>query len=125
VILSDSDRSATARAGTELTMTSGSITSRAMASDADPWAWTALVAPPVDFEGLTLAEFVARLAREEGWNVRYEDNGLAREAAGIVLHGSASGLSARQAVEVAISTSGLEHRFEGRELAILRRAGQR
>lgn len=125
VVLSDAGRSVTAREDTEVIMSGDGAVSRPIARNEDAWSWVTRVAPPVDFEGLSLAEFLDRLAREQGWTVRYTDEPLARDAASVVLHGSASGLTPREAVEVAISTSGLRHEFEGRTLHVLRGEARR
>ncbi len=77
--------------------------------------------PPVQIEGLTLSAFLERVAREHGWTLRYSDPALAREASNIVLHGSVSGLSAHEALEVAVTTSGVQHRLEHGELFLFRR----
>ena len=52
--------------------------------------------------------------------MRYADAALAREASGIVLHGSVNGLPPREALDVAITTSGLQHRLESGELTVFR-----
>ena len=125
VVLSGGGRSVTAQEDTEVVMSGDGTESRPIAPDDDVWSWVTGVAPPVDFEGLTLADFLDRLASEQGWAIQYAEEPLAKDAAGFVLHGSARGLTPREAVEVAISTTGLRHRFEGRTLHVLRGEGQR
>ena len=78
------------------------------------------LAPPLEIEGVALSAFLERIAREHGWDVRYRDAALAREATTIVLHGSVNGLSPREALDVAIATSGLQHRLENGELTVFR-----
>jgi ferric-dicitrate binding protein FerR (iron transport regulator) len=109
-----------ARPGTEVTLSSLGAETRPIAPDGAEWAWARRVSPPMEMEGVPLATFLARLAREQGWTVEYGDVTLAREAERIILHGSASNLAAREAVEVAIATSGLLHRLEGGSLVVLR-----
>jgi hypothetical protein len=75
-------------------------------------------------EGQTLAAFLGHLAREHGWRVQYADTAVEQEAARIVLHGSVLGLAPRDAVEVAISTSALEHRFDEGMLVVFPGARQ-
>jgi hypothetical protein len=94
--------------------------SRPIAPHGPDWEWTALVEPPLQIEGVALADFLARAGREHALNVRYADPALGREASDIILHGSVDGLSWRDAVDVAIRTSGLQHRLDGAELLVLR-----
>ena len=65
------------------------------------------VSPPIDIEGLPLSTYLDRLAREQGWSVQHADSSLARDARGIILHGSVAGLAPEDALDVAIGTSGL------------------
>ena len=76
-----------------------------------------------EMEGLALSVFLERIAREHGWQLRYADAALASEASGIVLHGSVNGLPPREALAVAITTSGLSHRLENGELDVFRGSG--
>jgi ferric-dicitrate binding protein FerR (iron transport regulator) len=119
VELADDKRSVVGRAGTEITMTADSATSRPFAPFGVEWDWAAQTAPPVEMEGQTLAAFLGKLAREHGWNVQYADAAVKQEAARITLHGSVIGLTPRDAVEVAVSTSALEHRFDEGTLVVL------
>lgn len=123
VELADRTRSVTGRGGTEITLSATGAVSRPVARHGPEWDWTTLVSPPLEIEGVALADFLADVGREHGWTVQYADAALAREASGIILHGSVNGLSWRDAVEVAVTTSGLRHRFESGELAVLRGVG--
>jgi hypothetical protein len=96
---------------------------RPIAPHGPEWDWTAAVSPPLEIEGVALADFLARVAREQGWVIRYVDPTLAQEATGITLHGSVNGLSPPDAVDVAVTTSGLRHRIEREELIVLRGTG--
>lgn len=120
VELADRVRSVTGRRGTEITLSAAGAVSRAIAPHSTDWDWTARVSPPMDIEGAALSDFVARVGRELGWVVHYADPALAQEATGITLHGSVKGLSPREALEVAIATSGLEHRVEDGSLVVFR-----
>jgi ferric-dicitrate binding protein FerR (iron transport regulator) len=122
VELRDGARSVSGRAGTEITLTGTSATSRPITAYGDEWAWTTQVSPPLDIEGMALSTYLERIAREHGWTLHYADPALAREASGIVLHGSVSGLSTREAIDVAVTTSSLHHRLEAGELVVLRRS---
>jgi FecR protein len=120
VELKDRRRSVSGRAGTEITLSAAGAVSRPIVAHGSEWDWTARVSPPLDMEGTSMAAFLERVAREHGWIVRYADSALAGEASRIILHGSVSGLAPSEMVEVAIATSGLQHRFESGELVVLR-----
>jgi ferric-dicitrate binding protein FerR (iron transport regulator) len=122
VELADAARSVTGQGGTEITWSATAIASRDFAPYGDEWNWIGRVSSPLDIEGVALADFLARTGRELGWAIRYADAALAEEAAGIRLHGSVNGLSLREAIEVAITTSGLQHRIESGSLVVLRGA---
>ena len=119
VELTHGERSVSGRAGTEVILSAAEAVTRPLAPYGPEWEWTAGLAPPPDFEGQTLSAFLARVAHEHGWEVRYADATLERTAARIVLHGSVSGLTPREAVDVAVATSGLLHRFENGTLVVL------
>jgi hypothetical protein len=74
----------------------------------------------LEIEGLTLAVYLERLARERGWELHYADPALADDASSIILHGSVNGLPPREALDIAINTSGLRHRLENGRLMVLR-----
>jgi ferric-dicitrate binding protein FerR (iron transport regulator) len=56
------------------------------------WEWAAATAPTFNVENRPLAEFLAWLAREHGWQLSYSDVALQSRAQGIRLHGSMTGL---------------------------------
>ena len=89
------------------------------------WSWTASLSPVFDIEGKPLGSFLEHLAREHGWTVRYEDAQLARDASGIILHGSIAGLAPEDALAVAVRTSGLAHRMRQGEVVVSRGANRR
>jgi ferric-dicitrate binding protein FerR (iron transport regulator) len=120
VELKDDTRSVSGRAGTEITLSATGAVSRPIVAHGSEWEWVASISPPLEMEGASVAAFLERVAREQGWTVRYADPALAREASGIVLHGSVHGLHPREIVDVAIAASGLRHRFENGELVVLR-----
>lgn len=121
VELRDGARLVSGGAGTEVVFSETAAISRPIPTYGAEWAWTAQVSPPPEIEGRPLAEFLDRVAREQGWTIRYADPALAREAAGIVLHGSVGGLAPQDAVGVAVTTSGLAHRLERGEIVVTRR----
>jgi ferric-dicitrate binding protein FerR (iron transport regulator) len=125
VELTDGARSVSGRGGTEITLSNSGAVSRPIAAHGSEWEWTARVSAPLDIEGMALSIFLERIAREHGWALHYADPALAREASGVILHGSVNGLTPQEAVEVAIATSGLRHRLESGELVVLRGMGAR
>lgn len=120
VELSDRRRSVTGRAGTEITLVETGAVSRPVAVHGQEWAWTGLVSPPLEIEGVPLDRVLDRMAREEGWTLHYADSALATEASAIILHGSVSNLSSRDALGVVLVSSGLGHRLEDGQLSIVR-----
>jgi len=111
-----------ARAGTELDVAADEVASRTVSAYGPEWEWAASLARDFNIEGQPLAAFLAHLSREQGWTLRYADAGLAREASGIILSGSISGLQPQEALAVALTTSGLDHRLRDGELAVFRAA---
>jgi ferric-dicitrate binding protein FerR (iron transport regulator) len=120
VELRDGARLVSGRAGSEVTLSASGAESRPIPLYGPDWAWTAGLAPRLEIEGVPLDRFLADLSREHGWTLHYADPKLAREASTIVLHGSVDGLAPREALRVAVLTSGLRHRLEDGELVVLR-----
>ena len=114
------DRPIAANPGTELTVTDDGIVSGTIPSFGPQWDWVVRIAPTIRIEGRPLDTFLEAISREHGWRVRYTDAALAREAATIVLHGSVAGLAPHEAVAVAVTTSGLEHRLQDGEIVVSR-----
>lgn len=63
------------------------------------WAWAASVAAALEIENRPLGEFLAWLAREQGWQLRYGSDALQEQAAQIRLHGALEGLDANGMIE--------------------------
>jgi len=124
VELTDGARSVAADAGTEVTMSATGAVSRPIALHGPEWDWTAGLAPELDIEGMALSEFLDRISREHGWRLQYGDAALAREASSIILHGSVAGLQPREALDVAITTSGLAYRLDDGILVVTKRAAR-
>ena len=118
------DRTMSAHRGTELTVTAGNAVSEPISPFGPEWNWVASLAPPFEIDGRPLAAFLEAISREHGWTVRYADAGIAGDAADITLHGSVRGLGPHDAVAVTLTTSGLDHRFEGGDLVVFRAADQ-
>lgn len=64
---------------------------RGQPSFGDAWEWAAATGPRFDIENRPLSEFLAWLAREHGWQLRYADAATESRARAIRLHGSLSG----------------------------------
>jgi ferric-dicitrate binding protein FerR (iron transport regulator) len=79
--------------GDELTVTDDELTWRhGLPSFGADWEWSATVASPLEIENRPLAEFLAWMAREHGWQIRYGDETLQQRTRDIRLHGSLAGL---------------------------------
>jgi hypothetical protein len=70
------------------------------------WEWAAATAPAFDIENRPLSEFLAWLAREHGWRLRYADAATESRAREIRLHGSFTGLDAAGMLERAALITG-------------------
>jgi ferric-dicitrate binding protein FerR (iron transport regulator) len=115
------EASLSAAAGSEVTLReSGSVERRRVALHGPDWSWVLEAAPPLEIEGLSLQELLARVARETGWTVEYEDPDLAASAGSIRVHGSVGGLAPDQALEVVLPGAGLRHRIVDGRLLISR-----
>ena len=62
------------------------------------WEWAANVAPALEIENRPLAEFLAWLVREQGWQLRYASM-RCRQAREIRLHGALDGLDSAAMIE--------------------------
>jgi len=98
----------------------GSVDREEIASHGPGWEWILAAAPAFDLEGRTLGEFLDWVARETGWEIRFEDPGLAAEAGTILLHGHLGGLAADQAPEVVLPGADLGYRLGEGVLLVLR-----
>lgn len=114
------DRAIPAPAGTELTVAEGRAVTARVSPFGPEWEWAVRAALAFEIEGRPLAAFLEHLAREQGWTLKYASPALARDASSIILHGSVEGLQPREALGVALATSGLSHRFRDGELSIMR-----
>lgn len=120
VELRDEARSISGRPGTEILLSASGAVSRPVAVHGADWDWTARLAPRVEMEGRSLAAFLERTAREQGWTIDYRDPSVERDASRTVLHGSVDGLAPADAVAVAIATSGLGHHLDRGALVVFR-----
>jgi ferric-dicitrate binding protein FerR (iron transport regulator) len=82
------------------------------------WDWTLQAAPTIDIEGLPLAQFLAWAARETGREIVYASPEAEAEAAGIVVHGSISGLSPTEALDAVLATTSVHAEASGGQLVV-------
>jgi ferric-dicitrate binding protein FerR (iron transport regulator) len=76
-------------AGDELRVSGADLrVQRGLPSYGADWEWSAGIAPALEIENRPLAEFIAWVAREHGWQVRYGDEALQSRTFDIRLHGS-------------------------------------
>lgn len=125
VEIRDGGRAAAVRPGTEATWTGRDVVTKPISAFGREWEWTQRLAPRFDANGRSLSAFLEHTAREQGWTLRYGDPPLAREASGIILHGTLLGLEARDAVAVAVRMSGLSYNLEDGDLVVTKPAGQK
>ena len=88
------------------------------AASGEAWEWAAATAPPFDIENRPLSEFLAWLAREQGWQLRYADPTLQSRAQEIRLHGSLADLDAAAMLERAALITGVPLAIEGGSLQV-------
>jgi len=110
----------TTTAGTEAIVTRSGVAVERLAPYGAVWEWTTSIAPVFPFEGQSLGMFLQRVSLEEGWTIEYADHDIAKIAQRVILHGSVDGLSAEEAVGVAVATSGLQYRLRDGELLVSR-----
>jgi ferric-dicitrate binding protein FerR (iron transport regulator) len=89
------------------------------------WAWVTQLAPMPVLEGLTLAEFLRWLTREQGWQLEFASPELARRAGRVELHGSIEGMSGEEALAAVMTSTGWQYRLTGGALTIDSRADER
>ena len=87
----------------------GAVTRQSIAPNDPNWRWVALVAPAFDIENVTLADFLAWVARETGRTVRYASPQAREEAQRLILRGSVRGLNPDQALDAVLATTRFLH----------------
>jgi ferric-dicitrate binding protein FerR (iron transport regulator) len=108
VLVKRNDSEMTARAGEALDIDQQGRYVRSTVTVFGPeWAWTSTIAPQFQLEGSTVQQFLAWVAREQGWRWRFVDTDTARRAAGIVTHGSLEGYTPEEALAIVLPTCGL------------------
>lgn len=76
-----------------------SLMKRGLTTFGADWEWAADVAPVLEIENRPLAEFLAWLVREQGWQLRYASDALQEQARDIRLHGALDGLDSAAMLE--------------------------
>jgi ferric-dicitrate binding protein FerR (iron transport regulator) len=95
-------------AGEELFVsTTGHIERRPVSLHGARWAWASAIAPAFDIENRSAADFLAWIAREHGWALRFDSDDARSAARAAVLHGSISSLTADQALRRVATITGL------------------
>jgi ferric-dicitrate binding protein FerR (iron transport regulator) len=117
VIVDADGRSASAGFGTEIATGAGGLVTRAVAPFGSEWAWIARTAPPFALDGRTFAEFLEWVSGETGYSIEFEGDASAA-AATTVLQGSIDGLTAEEALDVVLPSTGLEHRIVNGRLIV-------
>ena len=84
----------------------------------EAWDWTLEAAPSIDIDGMPLSSFLAWAARETGREIAYATPAVEREAAGIVVHGSITGLTPPEALDAVLATTNLRSQVSGGSLVV-------
>lgn len=82
------------------------------------WAWTARLAQSPALNGTTLAEFLAWLTREEGWQLSYASQELARAAESVELSGDIGDLGGEESLAAVMTITGWQYTLIDGELII-------
>lgn len=109
-----------APAGMALEVTAAGVETSELAAQDESWDWVLAAAPSFEIEGRTLSEALAWIGRETGWEIRWQDAELEREAGPTRLHGTLDGLRPDQAHQLVVPSAGLEARLDNGVLRIER-----
>jgi ferric-dicitrate binding protein FerR (iron transport regulator) len=93
--------------GTERRVTHG------LSTYGEAWAWAASIGAILEIENRPLGEFLAWLAREQGWQLRYASDALQEQAAQVRLHGALDGLDATAMLERVALITGVPLQMRG------------
>jgi ferric-dicitrate binding protein FerR (iron transport regulator) len=80
---------------------------RGQSGSGEAWEWAAATAPTFEIENRPLSEFLAWLAREHGWELRYASAATQSQARDIRLHGTFADLDATRMLERASLVTGV------------------
>ncbi len=75
------------------------VLTRGQPSSGETWEWISQTAPAFDIENRLLPEFLAWIAHEHGWQLRYADAASQARIQQVRLHGSLEGLDAAGMIE--------------------------
>ena len=120
IVLVREQGSHSAAAGVGLDVEGGAVRSRPVAPFGVAWSWIESATPAYALDGRRLEDLLGWAARETGLSIRFEDEVLARSAAGITLHGSTEGLTPREALDAVLPAAGLTARDDGGRLVVRR-----
>ncbi len=94
------------RTGVQLTIAGdGTVKRVSIPLYGESWDWIAATAPGIEIEGLPLGRFLSWVGRELGREITYASPQSESEVAGIVVHGSISGLTPAQALNAVLATT--------------------
>ena len=85
----------------------GTVKRQAIPLYGEEWDWAAATAPGIAIEGVPLSRFLTWAGRELGLGIEYATPATAADAARIVVHGSITGLTPRQAFDAVLPTTGV------------------
>jgi hypothetical protein len=106
-------------AGEQLTISNdGSVERTSVTAYGEAWNWTLEAAPAIDIEGMPLSRFLAWASRETGREIAYATPAVEREAAGIVVHGSITGLTPPEALDAVLATTNVRAQVSGGSLVV-------
>ncbi|HXV77855.1 MAG TPA: hypothetical protein VD788_16210, partial [Candidatus Polarisedimenticolaceae bacterium] len=98
----------------------GTETHGAIPSHGVEWDWTLGVTPVPDFGGEPMSAFLAWVARERGWSIAYADAMTERSADSSILRGSLALLRVDEALEAAMTATGLRYRIDRGTMVVSR-----
>lgn len=82
------------------------------------WSWVTQLAPVPAIEGLTLAEFLRWLTREQGWQLEFASPELILRAGKVVLSGSIDGMNGEEALAAVMTSTGWRYTLADGALTI-------
>lgn len=105
-------------AGTELLLTPGGLTQRAIDTSSRDWLWAAALAPDYQLEGASLIDFLKWVSRESGHKLEFADTRAQAVADRTILHGSVQGQAPMDALSNVLATTSLSYEISGDKLRI-------
>jgi FecR protein len=103
----------TATSGTELIVAkAGPTTQRTISTHGPQWSWIEALEPDYDIEDRKLLDFLLWTARETGRRLSFGDDRARDVAERTHLHGSIHGMPPATALEMVLTTTSLQYKFE-------------